>query len=551
MSRVSFRLRRDTEVAGETVGVGSFTRGNSSWQGVAGVLTANQDADASLRARNLIFSSITTNTSYFEATAIEHTATKLSWSLTTIPSLQDSILLGQSGLIGIKVVRSSTGFPEAATDGVTVYEETNIDPTIRNIAIQTITDTNVPTGWVYYSLFGRYWDNNGGTGSYWYEKLASVETIIPTDYGSSTALWNRLPQYYRDNDSYGHLKKFIDIFGFEIDRTRSLIQSVMLGHDPNMAEAEGIDQLARLVGLEVGVNDVGVSRVRALLHDIGFLRRRKGTVSAIVGYLKALSGANATFAYEGSTWVAKVYAQRANLITDPRFVTSAGATWAVIQQSAGAATVTQTTNGITIATGATPTKIAIISKTGVPTGESTTYYMSFSAVSTGTATVYEGRLSATNTWSTWTGWTLDPRIPVSGPDFTDSVTPAGGNLSSVTRTVLEMSGLANTSATRYPVLLVDLAADTSFTITKWMLEPYNYGPYFDGSSDFGGFLYQQNYNDYAWSGSANASYSTYNVQRKKTQEAIKKVCSSIIPVNITFDPTSSTYLKFDWIPGKT
>ena len=98
-----------------------------------------------------------------------------------------------------------------------------------------------------------------------------------------------------------------------------------------------------------------------------------------------------------------------------------------------------------------------------------------------------------------------------------------------------------------------LGTGKSVTISNWMLEPYKYGTYFDGSSDFGGFLYQSNFNDYMWSGapSKNNSYSTFTVQRKQIETAIKKVCASILPVNLSFNPESTTNLRFNWVPGKT
>ena len=553
MGRVSFRLRRDSAVSGELVNAGSFTRGAPYWQGIAGVADNVQDSDRGLRSRNLVLAANVGGTSFFEAFAIEHTANIVRWSLTEVPTTVSAIGTGDSGLVGIKVVYSLTGYPESANDGTTIYNENNVDPTERNIGIQEITHHDVSSNsWIYYSLFGRYYQDAGGNGTYWYEKLAEVETLSPTDYNSLKDLWTRIPQYYKDQDTSGDLYNFLNVFGFELDRTRSLISSVIAGYDPARAEAEGIEQLANLVGLEVNVADIGVTRTRALLHDIGFLRRRKGTVQAIEGYLSALSGANATFTKPASDWVATVYAQRANLIGDPRLVTALGAitpTWGVTQENAGAATITQVDNGIQLVTGATATKVALISKVAVPISTDAGYYTSFGWLSTDVDAIpYGCQIASSATWSTWSGasWTAQPELPVNGLDYQETI-----NGSTITRRVFEMGNPANQGATKYPVLLFYIPANTTVTITRWMLEPYSFGPYFDGSSDFGGFLYQNNFNDYEWSGTINTSYSTFMVQRKKTQEAIKKVCSSIIPVNIDFDATSSAQLRFDWIPGKT
>lgn len=557
MGRVSFRLRRDTSVSGETVNAGSFTRGGQQWQGIAGVGVSSQDNDRSIRARNLVLAFDVNEESFLEALSVDYTTNLIAWSVTTIPTTVSLITANESGLIGLKLVYSPTGYPEAADDGVTVYEEYNVDPsTGRNIANQSISHQTTPGAWGYYSLFGRYYQDIGGSagsGSYWFEKLASVECLTPSDYGSSQLLWDRIPMYYRESDESGDLARLITVFGFEVDRTRSLIQSVIHGHDPLLAEAEGIEQLAKLVGLEVGVNDIGVTRTRALLHDIGFLRRRKGTTAGIIGYLKAISGADVDFVLDAGNYRATVYAQRANLIGDPRFVTlpSAGTpTWQVVFQNTAGTNVTQVDGGITITTGSTATKVAVVSKVIVPMTSTNKYYMSVSALPSTGVTIYGGRsMLSTTTWSTWTGWTAQDEPFVSGPDYDDSVlgTP-------VVRRVFDMTTSVTAGGNMYPVMLIDMPANSSITLMRWMLEPNRYGSYFDGSSDFGGFLYGQNFNDYAWSGGSsgvNNSYSTFVVQRAKTEAAIKKVCSYIIPATISFNPESSTNLRFDWIPGKT
>lgn len=554
MARVSFRLRRDTAVTGESVNAGSFNRGGQQWQDVAGVPDVNQDNDRSIRSKDLVLAFDTSDESFMEAIAVDYTVAGIQWGLTTTPTTVALIPTNGSGLVGIKLVYSAVGYPEAANDGITIYEETDVDPlTGRNIGVQVVYHNTAPEGqWAYYSLFGQYYQDIGGavgSGSYWYEKLASVEVLLPTNYGSTELLWNRIPRYYRESDTSGDLYKFINVFGFETDRTRSLIQSVIHGHDPLLAEAEGVRQLAKLVGLEVGVDDIGVTRTRALLHDIGFLRRRKGTTAGIIGYLKAISGADVDFQLVGPDYRATVYAQRANLIGDPRLVTSPAAvtpTWGVAFQYTAGTSATQVENGITISTGSTATKVALISKVAVPVTSVNKYYMSLASTETTGVIIYGGRTATTATWSTWTGWSAQDEPFVSGPDFTNTVLGT-----SVTRKVFDMTSGVTAGSAVYPVLLLDLPANSSITITNWMMEPNRYGAYFDGSSTYGGFLYGQNFNDYQWSGAVNGSYSTFVVQRAKTEVAIKKVCDYIMPLNIGFDPDDPDNLRLDWIPGKT
>jgi phage tail-like protein len=544
MARVSFRLRRDTNAGGDVIGVGSYARGSTDAQVLAGATSV--DNDRTLRSRNFVLAFNTSAESTFDVTAVDYGETRIKWSLTEPVVLLSDIGINDSGLVGVRVVYNTQGYPEAANDGTVVFNDVaqeNDSISLNNLVINHFANDLTP--WRYYSLFGRYYQNDSGTsGTYWYEKLASLEVLMPFNYESTNELWKRIPLYYREQDVTDDLYKFISIFGFELDRTRTLINAVLTSSDPFLAEAETIEQLANFVGLEVNVNDVGVERTRALLQDIGFLRKQKGTYAGIVGYLKAISGANVDFELVSGQYRATIYAQRANLIGNPRFTSTTS--YSVIAQS-GSVTTTPVDKGITIAAGTSAKKVAIVSKIAVPVAGLIPYYMSFNYASTGDeTTVYGGYVSSTNTWSTWTGLTEQGEINVAGLEYIDPD-------NNINRRVFEMGPQTNTGTTKYFVLVLDMPANSTVTIKEWMVEPRSFGSYFDGSSDFGGFLYQQNFNDYAWSGAPNInnSYSTFTVQRKKLETAIKKVCASIMPVNLDFDPEDPAYLRFDWIPGKT
>jgi hypothetical protein len=527
MARVSFRTRRDTLAGGDPIGVGSYARGGSNFQEIAGVSSALQDNDKSLRSNDLLIAFDAQQESLFEATAVDYNTVLVSWELTESPTTE-ALLSGSSGLIGLMLRYSNLGYPESANAGDEVfYDENPVDEDLSNFKVF---HENVPEGqWAYYTLFGRYYQDGGG---YWYEKFASVETLVPTDYGSTDTLWKRIPQYYREQDG-GDLYKFLSVFGFELDRTRTLIQSVFLGHDPLLAEAEGVDQLAKLVGLEVGVDDIGVTRTRALLHDIGFLRKRKGTIDGIIGYLTALSGARVTFEdVSGIGYQATIHAQRANLIGNPHLFGTSGSTWDTFSDQ----TITKVNSSgklVMSFSGTGTATVALISKVGIPAESGTDYYMSSEITATGSTTYYGGGLLSSSTMTTLPTLTVATPIKYVG-----------------TRPVWEIT-TPTTTGTYYPVLYFSIPTGKSVTVDDWMLEPNNYGEYFDGSSDFGGFLYQNNFNDHAWSGTKNASYSVFTVQKKKTQEAIKRICSSIMPVTITFDPDDTDQLRLDWVPGKT
>lgn len=544
MARVSFRLRRDDAVAGETVDVGSYARGGRIYQQEAGVSAGSQDNDRSIRSKDFLIALTVGDASTFSATAIDYNTVSIEWSITELPTLSSNVETDQQGLVGIKVMYSPLGYPESADEGIEVFNQTEIDPsTGRNIAVQTIDHIGVTEGqWAYYSIFGRYYQDSDGVGTFFYEKFASVETLVPKNYDSYNLMWRRLPQYYRTLDTSGDLSSFIRIFSFEADRTRTLVQNVMNGYDPQVAEEEGLTQLAKLVGLEVGVEDIGMSRIRALLHDIGFLRRRKGTLAGITGYFKAISGANVDFVDTGSNYRATIYAQRANLIGDPQFSTAEGTTWSIV--TSGTITKTLTDGTITITnTGGSTANIGLVSKVAVPINSGTEYFASINL--SGDIVYYDTLFSNTvPTTISLSGLTAQDVYTtfVDTEVSTESIT--------VERTVYPVT-TPSATGNKYPYMVFTLGAGETVAFSRWMLEPNSFGKYFDGSSDFGGFLYSGNFNDHGWSGSPNASYSTFTVQREKTKAALQKVCASIIPLTITFDPTSSTYMRFDWVPGKT
>ena len=85
-----------------------------------------------------------------------------------------------------------------------------------------------------------------------------------------------------------------------------------------------------------------------------------------------------------------------------------------------------------------------------------------------------------------------------------------------------------------------------------MVEPNKVGQFFDGSTVFGGFLYQGFSSDYKWSGTEQSSYSIYTTNRQKTQSAIERLLPQILPVTMlgTVSGQPKYQLRFDWIPGK-
>lgn len=547
MARVSFSLRRDPAQPSEQVGVGSFNRGTPDLQAIGGAV--GLDEDAALRSTGIITTIPTTVTSVFEANATDYNTVNLLWTLSDPFVDITDISFGETGLLGIVLVYSKTGFPETVQDGVVVlpssggaYSTSSAHNHQETIQIQTdlgTVDVLVPASgrWAYYSLFG-YYNENGALGTYYYNKLASLEVLLPQDYSSTAALWSRIPKYYRelDTDTNNQLFRYVRTFGFELDRTRTLIDSVMTQYDPLLAESEAIDQLARMLGLEISIDDLGVTRTRALLHDIGFLRRTKGTLDSIVGYITAIGGSTVDVVTSGSApyYTFKVHAQRANLVANPRFVGNLN--WSVASQN----TITVDSSapeGVTITAGGSNTYVAIRSSVGVPADSATSYYTSINIVGD-YEEVFEPLWHTGASWNSWGSVATTDEI-----DLSDLETTRYGYL----------MGAAASTGIRYPVFIVSLLAGQSITVNRWMVEPNNYGTFFDGDTVFGGYLYQNQSADHLWSDSSQPrnSYSTYTANRKPTQDTITRVLPKIIPVTLLGGITPKYAIDYNWVPGKT
>ncbi len=539
MARQSFRIRRSSG-AGDSVGVGSFLRGTDALQETAGAVDFDQDS--AIRSTGIITTIPTVSVGTFSASAIEHNGVLLSWELSDPFVNVADIGTGESGLLSVLVVYSKTGYPRTVLDGKVIFEgATSSYLHQESYDITTdlgVVEINEPESgqWAYYSLFG-YFNNDGVNGDYFYQNLSSLQELVPYDWGSKQELWNKIPFYYREADAQNNnqFARFLDTFSFEIDRTRTLINNLMVQYDPAFSSADVVDQLAKTIGLELSVNDIGVSKVRALLNDIGILRRTKGTLGTTEDYLTAVSGANIT-TFTGASapyYTFAVHAERINLVANPRFVGSVS--WNVV--SDGSVTTTTTTDGITITAGS-DLKVAIRSTVGVPVEADTTYYVSADITgASAPVVVYGGVWHTGASWNNWGG--------LAGPA---EEVPMGID----DRFYYAMDPVS-TTGTYYPVFVMKLASGQSITFKNWMVEPNRTGGFFDGDSVFGGYLYQGFSSDYRWFGTAYASYSLYTTDRQRTQDAITRLLPQILPVTMlgTEGGQPKYQVQFDWIPGRT
>ena len=546
MAYKSFRIRRvDLIASPDSNPFGSYVRGTDT---DAPIGQTRLDSDSSLRADGFIAPVGELDiAATFEATAATHSSVNLTWSPFLIENSATKVG-GETSIKGVVVVYSRTGAPETVADGVIIKTQTYADTTYA------VTHNGVPSGaWAYYSLF-LHWNQNGTgpSGINWYERVATLQELVPFDHHTTDSLWQRIPSHHRvadvngmDSDpeglSRGYLYRYLDIFGFEFDRIRTLLNSIVQQYDPEKTETESLDQLSKMFGLEVSIQDLGTSRIRQILKDIAYYRQRKGTLEATKQYLIAVTGSEVDV-IESTTsprYTFNIHAEKANLVADSLFVIESGTKkWNLTTETASVA-YTKSGGYITVTnSGSSSAQFALMSTVAVPVKDNTDYWSSIEITTASAGSIWGAQwASASASWSNW-----------STSNQSNQIIPT--NLSPAGRKVI-LAPTQSTTAMLYPVLILGLEAGKSTTITKWMVEPNSYGPFFNGDSDFGGFVYQNNFADHQWSGSQYASYSTYSTNRKKTQETIAKLLPKLLPVTMLLDPSIDKTINYDWIPGKT
>jgi hypothetical protein len=143
---------------------------------------------------------------------------------------------------------------------------------------------------------------------------------IPYVHNSIDNFWNRIPLYYKVLDyqeGNSNLYNFLKLFAWELDKTRSLIDSVVTINDPSIAPPSALDLIAAQLGVPLTSADLGTAKLRNVLNNIFELRKRKGSPLGATAFISALSGCKSV--WDGDTNTFKVYSQRVNLVSDPKF----------------------------------------------------------------------------------------------------------------------------------------------------------------------------------------------------------------------------------------
>jgi len=247
------------------------------------------------------------NAAFFEAYAYDYQSVVISWGLT----LYDATSLPKP--YSVHIVYSSTGCPDTIAEGTRIVDTRTIGE-FRHIGIED--------DWAYYTMFIRYLSNSGDD---YYEQVAKLEVLIPNDYGSTEDLYSKIPVYYQNQDenSSGDLKKYLSIFGWEVDKVRTTLDFSMSMKDPFVGNEETLNFLAQDMGVPLTTNDLGSQRLRELLKTVSTTRRNNGSPSSIEKYLEAICGSNVDINSTNKT--IKVYSERVNLLKDPRFANGVAA----------------------------------------------------------------------------------------------------------------------------------------------------------------------------------------------------------------------------------
>jgi hypothetical protein len=206
----------------------------------------------------------------------------------------------RSHWVEMALVRSVYGAPSTVNDGVTLLrggakeifpDGYYNDPTTGMLFIPPVYDGIIPTAkdqrvglnpgrWYYYSIFFRM-DTNRDE---WKRRMTTA-TILPRDHHHAEYMWDCIPPYYRTLDDglepdNGPLRRFLSIFGFELDTTREFVES--------WQETYHIDTSPMRLLRRVGENldqpyegALGDIRYRSLLANLGSLYEIRGTTPCL------------------------------------------------------------------------------------------------------------------------------------------------------------------------------------------------------------------------------------------------------------------------------
>lgn len=241
-------------------------------------------------------------TSFLEAVPTDYDSVTVSWGLSSaLESTLDTTPRARKMVLTYSLI----GPPQTLGEGLPL-----VTVSATNYSSEFI-HHNLPSGaWVYYSLFVKY---EATTTRSWYEKVASTEVLVPKNYGSTDALYRRIPLHYRLEDQQigatnvlsaelgalptnlqysGPLYRSLEPFGWEIDVLRTTIDYIMQQKDPFVANTEMLDQLATEIGLPLNSQALGAIKLRDLIANYGYFTQNEGLPTGVEEFIASITGCN-------------------------------------------------------------------------------------------------------------------------------------------------------------------------------------------------------------------------------------------------------------------
>lgn len=344
MARVSFTLRNPSTLT-DNVG-GSFVRYDSAVYNAAASAGASpgawlydtpegtRDYDSALRGDSTLTPPNEVVSGFFEATAVCYGLINIRYGVpidTSISPSSSTVPVPSEAL----VVSSSSRFPTAVEDGRLVSRSA--------ISVDDDFSGFTPGKWTYLTLFVRYQSINED----YYYPTANLEVLVPFNYQSTLLLWERIPEHYRtqdeligtvpdsfsnvvtpygsvfapsigcspDSSSFGPLFRFLSVFGFEMDKMRTLLDYMMISRDPREANSWTLSATGFTLSMLLRPQDINLDRYRNILENYSHLLKSKGTVRGLKDFIRTFSNCDSKVDEQANQIT--VYSQRVNYCYNP------------------------------------------------------------------------------------------------------------------------------------------------------------------------------------------------------------------------------------------
>lgn len=192
------------------------------------------------------------------------------------------------------LVRGGFGYPTTPLDGVAVWYSPDSGVLATDQLNQQVLDQPVTGGrWYYYTLFIKAVDPAHLTLPGTWLVGATINVLVPKNYGHADTLFNNIPPFYAALDDRqaadgrnGPLRKFSRIVGYDADYNRTLLDGVLNVYDPDLAPL----MFTQLVGQNLGQppeQALGGARYRSLVGRIWELEASRGTTQGLQEFIYA------------------------------------------------------------------------------------------------------------------------------------------------------------------------------------------------------------------------------------------------------------------------